>query len=148
MTHPLTMAHRVVPLDTFDLSDARAECSNEATPGQWLRSLASNLALVASWRVALGVLAHLLVHVADIVHHLRHGRTAVLSPSRTGGADHSAKAIMAGRAPMLFGGEFTTGAECIRRPTRERAPAVRVVVTWSAPRRRVIHTHAGRPRSA
>ncbi len=112
--------------DDASLDDTRGdECDDLPTPGQWLRSLAGNLALVSSWRVALGVLAHLLVHVADILHHLRHGQTAVLSPSRTGNADHTLRAIMVGRAPMLFGGDFTTGASC-RRATihNTRAPSV------------------------
>lgn len=36
------------------------------------------------------------------LHHLR--TTATVEPSRTGGGDHSAKAVRAGRSPMVFGG--------------------------------------------
>ena len=49
-------------------------------------------------------LAGLLVHAADIFAYLRRGQVAMLLPARTGGGDHSVKAVLAGRTPMVFGG--------------------------------------------
>ena len=80
MTHPLNMPHV-----------AGVRCSDLPTPGEWLRALAGNLALIRTWWAV----------------------------------------------PMVCRGEFTTGASCSVR--RRRPPmAPKVVVQWTAPRRRVM----------
>ena len=55
----------------------------------------------------------------------------MLYPIATGGQDHSARAVLTDRNPMVFGGEFTTGIECALRH-RSRTPKV---VTWAVRRR-------------
>lgn len=81
-----------------------AQCDDLPTSREWLRSLAGNLALVRTWWVVPMVVAHLLVHAADIFAYLRRGQVAMLLPARTGGGDHSVKAVLAGRTPMVFCG--------------------------------------------
>lgn len=111
-----------------------AQCDDLPTSREWLRMLASNLALVRRWWVVPMVVAHLLVHLADLVQVWRRGQVAVMYPVLSGGGDHSLRAVRAGRSPMVCGGEFTTGAACSVRH-RGRAPSV---VAWAVPRRRVL----------
>ena len=126
MTHPLNMPHV-----------AGVRCSDLPTTGEWLRALAGNLALIRTWWAVPMVVAHLLIHIADIVAFWRHGQASVLYPVLCGGQDHSARAVLTDRNPMVCRGEFTTGAACSTR--RHRPPmAPKVVVQWSAPRRRVM----------
>lgn len=132
MTHPTNMA----PVDGV-------RCCDLPTSREWLRALASNLALVRTWWVIPMIVAHLLVHFADVWQVLRTGRVAVLYPVRTGGSDHSLRAVLAGASPMVAGGDFTTGAACMVRH-RKRAPNV---ITWSVPRHRIVsaaRSHTGR----
>ena len=84
MTHPLNMAHIL-----------GAQCCDLPTSREWLRALASNLSHIRTWWVVPMVVAHLLVHVADIIAYLRRGQTAVLAPVRSGGGDYSVKATAA-----------------------------------------------------
>ena len=74
MTHPLNMPHV-----------AGVRCSDLPTPGEWLRALAGNLALIRTWWAVPMVVAHLLIHVADIVAFWRHGQASVLYPVLRGG---------------------------------------------------------------
>lgn len=125
MTHPLNMP-RI----------AGVRCCDLPTAGEWLRALAGNLALIRTWWAVPMVVAHLLVRVADLVAFWRHGQTSVLYPMLRGGPDHSLRAVLADRNPMVCRGEFTSGAACT---TRHRPPiAPKVIVQWSAPRRRVL----------
>ena len=115
-------------------------CDDLPTAGEWFRLLAGNLALIRTWWAVPMVIAHLLVHLADLVHFWRHGQTAVLYPVATGGQDHSARAALTDRNPMVFGGEFTTGPACSTKH-RKRTPSV---ITWQVPRRRVLtRVHVG-----
>jgi len=133
MTHPQNMLTvDAVPWCTALAASTR--CSDLPTPDEWLRALAGNLAMLRTWWAVPMVLAHLLVHVADLVHFWRVGQTAVLYPMLTGGSDHSARAVLANRNPMVCRGDFTTGIACSVRH-RKRAPSV---VVWAAPRRRVL----------
>ena len=102
MTHPLHMAHIL-----------GAQCCDLPTSREWLRALANNLSHIRTWWVVPMVVAHLLVHVADIIAYLRRGQTAVLTPVRSGGGDYSVRATAAGVSPMLFGGQrYTRRATC------------------------------------
>ena len=129
MTHP----HHMPTVDV--------RCDDLPTAGEWFRLLAGNLALIRTWWAVPMVIAHLLVRVADLVHFWRHGQTAVLYPIATGGQDHSARAVLTDRNPMVFGGAFATGIECGHYRSRTRA---RKVVTWAIERRRTLtRVHVG-----
>ena len=103
-----------------------------------LRSLAVALAYAVTFKWLLARVAMLAVHVADVLARLLRGPTAVLVPSRTGGGDHSARAVITGRSPMCkLGGGFTDGSECVLRP-RWRVAITRTVLTangWESFRR-------------
>lgn len=140
MTHPHHMHAHAPPLRLVRHVGTIDRCDDLPTAGEWFRLLAGNLALIRTWWAVPMVITHLLVRVADLVHFWRHGQTAVLYPIATGGQDHSARAVLTDRNPMVFGGEFTTGPACITKH-RKRAPSV---ITWQVPRRRVLtRVHVG-----
>lgn len=131
MTHPPDVLVCHISSNMSPTVDTgHAQCDDLPTAWEWLRVFAVRLLAVRTLRA----LAVVLVHVADALTRWRHGRSAVLYPSRTGGRDFSARAVLTARNPMVFGGVFTTGIECSLRH-RSRAPKV---VAWAVPRRRVL----------
>lgn len=86
-----------------------------------LRYVAHALAYAASGKWLLARIAVLFVFLANLRTRLQHGRTAVVRPSRSGGSDHSARAVLRRRNPMVFGGRWTTGAACTDTPARYRS---------------------------
>lgn len=71
-------------------------------------------------------LAGLLVFLANVRTRITLGRTAVVRPSRSGGSDHSARAVLRQRNPMVFGGRWHAAAACTDTPARYR-PARSIV---------------------
>ena len=131
MSHPHHMAHIL-----------GAQCCDLPTSREWLRALASNLSHIRTWWVVPMVVAHLLVHVADIIAYLRRGQTAVLTPVRSGGGDYSVRATAAGVSPMLFGGDAHAGTRCC---TRGNPPKhQRIILRWVTERWRVMSVHPQR----
>ena len=118
------------------------KCDNLDTHHQWLRAASAHPTLALVWPA----FAVFLVHLADIVSRLRHGKQAVLLPSRTGGADHSARAVLTGLSPMVFGGEAHAGAQCCTRGWVRHQP--RVLLRWVTPRWRVLTLHPSQHRIA
>lgn len=119
-----------------------AQCCDLPTSREWLRALASNLSHIRTWWVVPMVVAHLLVHIADIIAYLRRGQTAVLTPVLSGGGDYSVRATAAGVSPMLFGGDAHAGTRCC---TRGNPPKhQRIILRWVTERWRVMSVHPQR----
>lgn len=117
---------------------------NQDRLGAWLRLLAVAPASALSWRWALRLLGALgvFVFLANLRARILFGRTAVVRPSRTGGADHGLRAMQSGRNPMVFGGVAHAAAKCLMVDARY-LPARSVRVrgndhSWVATRRAVV----------
>lgn len=92
--------------------------------GAWLRLLAHDVATALSWRWLLHFVPAVLVFLANVRARVLLGRTAILRPSRSGGADHGLRAVRSGRNPMVFGGPAHGGAACLDTAPRYLRPSV------------------------
>ena len=101
----------------------------------WLRLAAHVVAYTVSGAWIRVRLARLFVLAADMYLRATGGRMSVLLPSRTGGGDHSYRAVVHG-SPMVFGGCRSMGVT-----SRGRNATIEVVVRskrgdgWIATRR-------------